>query len=120
MLQVNATTQFSSTNTSMSARLAQLSHKKQWVLFTSECPRPSFEQLSRYHVNCNSIVRIKPSAKLSEEEIVIRAIKARTASAVIASDNLSESSKNHILQIAEECHCEVFFVSKDDRTQTYH
>ena len=120
MLQVNTISHFLSANSSMPARLAQLSHKKQWVLFTSECPRPSYEELSRYHANCNSIVQIKPSANLSEEEIVIRAIKAQTASAVIASNGLSEISKINILQIAEEYCCEVFFVSKEAHSQTYH
>ncbi|PJC87785.1 hypothetical protein CSW98_01260 [Vibrio sp. HA2012] len=120
MLQVNTTNGFSSSVSLLSDRLALLSHKKQWVLFTSECPRPSYEELSRYHINCNNIIQIKHSSSLSEEEIVIKAIKAGTASAIIASDQLSASSRHVIEQIARQHHCEVFFVARNTCSRTYH
>lgn len=120
MLQVTPTKHVSSAVSLTSARLALLSQKEQWVLFTSECPRPSYEELSRHHINCNRIVQIKPSLSLAEEEIVIKAIKAGTASAVIASDNLSEKSKHTIQFIAEQYHCEVFFIPKGMTSYTYH
>ncbi|PWI34026.1 hypothetical protein DI392_07445 [Vibrio albus] len=120
MLQITPTKYTSSSVSLMSTRLALLSQKEQWVFFTSECPRPSYEVLSRHQINCNKIVQIKPSSNLCEEEIVIKAIKAGTASAVVASDNFSEHSKNTIMLTAEQYQCEVFFISREMTSCTYH
>ncbi|MDG3088001.1 hypothetical protein P7F88_18720 [Vibrio hannami] len=92
-------------------QLATLSHKRLWVLFTSQCPRPVQSELTSHGVNCQNVIHMKPSVSSTEEEIVLKAIQARTASAVVASNNLSQQAKTNILSCAAESGCEVFFMS---------
>ncbi|WP_375753878.1 hypothetical protein [Vibrio sp. HN007] len=98
-------------NTDMYQQLAALSHKRLWILFTANCPRPVQSDLSGHGINCNNIIHMKPSMNFSEEEIVLKAIQARTASAVVASCHLSHQAKSKILDCAAEYGCEVFFLS---------
>lgn len=98
----------------MYAQLAELSYGRQWILFTAQCPRPSQTQLSDFDINCNTIIHMKPSLNHSEEEIVIKAIRSRNASAIVASNQLSYSAKARILSCAAENSCRVFFL-EDNR-----
>jgi hypothetical protein len=98
----------------MYAQLAQLSYGRQWILFTAQCPRPSQSQLSDFDINCNTIIHMKPSINHSEEEIVIKAIQSRNASAIVASDQLGYTAKSHILDCAAAHGCKVFFLDGSD------
>ncbi|GLO60832.1 cell division inhibitor SulA [Vibrio sp. MACH09] len=92
--------------------LAKLSNKKQWVLFTANCPRPTQHELTRHNVSCDKVIHMKPSIQFSEEQIVVKAIQARTASAIVASSDLQQDAKNRIQRIASNYSCEVFFLSQ--------
>ncbi len=107
-----------STN-SIYAELAKLTRHKQWVLYTANCPRPSHSELLQYRVNYQNIIHMKPSRHFTEEEVVIKAIKAGTASAVVASSELSSYARDRIQSLAFEKGCKVFFLSKLPEPQ-YH
>ncbi|MFW7522740.1 hypothetical protein ACODM8_01190 [Vibrio ostreicida] len=91
-------------------RLAGLSHSDQWILFTAECPRPDYNQFSSYKVLCKKILQMKPSQRLSEVDIVAKAIKSGNASAIVASDNITQIERSWLHNLANQYHCEVFFV----------
>ncbi|WED23038.1 hypothetical protein L3Q72_06495 [Vibrio sp. JC009] len=95
----------------MYQQLAALSQRKQWILFTAQCPRPVYAELSQYEINCSNIIHMKPSAVSTEEEIVIKAIKARTASAIVASGQLNYTAKARIQKCAATSNCQVFFLN---------
>lgn len=99
-------------------QLAGLSHQKQWILFTSECPRPDFEQFASYNVSCKKIIQMKASQTLSEAEIVAKAIKSGNASAVVASTQISPLDQSLLIDLASQYQCAVFFV--EGRTYKYH
>jgi len=100
------------------SKLAVLSQQQQWILFTAECPRPDFEQLSASHIRCQNIIQIKPSQQLSEVEIVIKAIQSGNASAVVASSKIALMNQAMLRDIAQRYQCEVFFV--EGRVNKYH
>ena len=103
------------------SRLATLSHRKQWILFTSHCPRPAQSEFSRYDINCNNIIHLKPSSLLTEEQIVLKAVQAGTASAVVASASLPHYARAKIQSIANENNCEVFFLAQPySQHHSYH
>ncbi|MEH0665957.1 hypothetical protein H4F18_07200 [Vibrio scophthalmi] len=99
-------------------RLADLSQQKQWILFTGQCPRPDFAQLSSHQVRCNQIIHMKPSQTQSEVDIVTKAIQSGNASAVVASSELSLIEQRLLKELAKQHHCEVFFV--DASMHHYH
>ncbi|WP_070967744.1 SulA-like leucine-rich domain-containing protein [Vibrio sonorensis] len=99
-------------------RLAQLSNQSQWILFTSECPRPDYEQFASHQVRCQQIIQMKPSQKKSEMEIVIQAIKCGNASAVVASSQIEPINQQLLKELAAKHQCEVFFV--EGRASKYH
>lgn len=99
-------------------RLAVLSQQKQWILYTAQCPRPIQEDLIKHKINCKKIVHLKPSNQLTEEEIVVKAIEARTSSAIVASSQLSPEAKSRILSLAAQYSCEVFFLA--ETTSSHH
>ncbi|MGY3569484.1 hypothetical protein [Vibrio paucivorans] len=103
---------------SVLGRLARLSGSQQWILFTSECPRPDLSQFASYNVSCNKIIQMKPSQTMSEVEIVIKAIKSGNASAVVASTSIDLVNQSLLQDLALEHHCEVFFV--EGRGKQYH
>ncbi|MFB9134319.1 hypothetical protein ACFSJQ_05620 [Vibrio olivae] len=91
-------------------RIAGLSQQQQWVLFTSECPRPDLQQLNAFNVLCKNVIHMKPSRTKSEIEIVIQAIKSQNASAIVASTNIDLINQKLLTQMAERYGCELFFV----------
>ncbi len=99
-------------------KLAVLSQQKQWVLFTAECPRPNFDQLSASNICCKNVIQMKPSQQLSEVEIVIKAIKSGNASAVVASKDIAPINQSKLRDIGLRYQCEVFFV--EGRVNQYH
>ncbi|HCM1472434.1 TPA: hypothetical protein N2917_004811 [Vibrio parahaemolyticus] len=100
------------------SKLAVLSQKKQWILFTAECPRPDFEQLTASNICCKNVIQMKRSQQLSEVEIVIKAIQSGNASAVVASNKIALMNQSMLRDIAQRYQCEVFFV--DGRVNQYH
>ncbi len=99
-------------------RIAGLSQRQRWVLFTAECPRPDVHQLSAFNVLCQNVIHMKPSRTKSEIEIVMQAIKAGNASAVIASNNIDLVNQALLRQMAQRYGCELFFV--EGRHTQYH
>lgn len=95
-----------------------LSQQKQWILFTSECPRPNFDQLSASSICCKNVIQMKPSQQLSEVEIVIKAIKSGNASAIVASNSIAPTNQSILRDIGLRYQCEVFFV--EGRVNQYH
>ncbi|MBF4243570.1 hypothetical protein EA004_00695 [Vibrio anguillarum] len=132
MLQVNFASQLSaqyplanahrSVNTieqAMMSKLAKLSqHQQQWILFTSECPRPQYERFAYFNIHCDRVIHMKPSQTLSELEIVIKAIRSGNASAIIASNTIEPINQHLLKQLATEHHCDVFFVA--GKQQPFH
>lgn len=100
------------------SKLAVLSQQKQWILFTSECPRPNFDQLSASSICCKNVIQMKPSQQLSEVEIVIKAIKSGNASAIVASNSIAPTNQSMLREIGLRYQCEVFFV--EGRVNKYH
>ncbi|MGR5069728.1 MULTISPECIES: SulA-like leucine-rich domain-containing protein [Vibrio] len=100
------------------AKLAVLSQQQQWILFTAECHRPDFEQLTASNIRCQNIIQMKPSQQLSEVEIVIKAIQSGNASAIVASNNIALMNQSMLRDIALRYQCEVFFV--EGRINKYH
>ncbi|MGX1925087.1 SulA-like leucine-rich domain-containing protein [Vibrio sp. NH-7] len=99
-------------------RLASLSHQKQWILFTAECPRPDYEQFASYNVSCKKIIQMRASQTQSEVEIVTKAIQSGNASAVVASNQISELDQALLTDLANQFQCAVFFV--EGRSLQYH
>jgi hypothetical protein len=99
-------------------RLAQLSQMHQWIFVTSECPRPNSKRLLGHNILCHKIIQLKPSRTLSEYEVVQKAIQTGNASAVIVSDRLTATQQNHLTDMAQSFHCEIFFMQNLQRA--YH
>ncbi|MGP8304768.1 SulA-like leucine-rich domain-containing protein [Vibrio sp. YIC-376] len=100
------------------SKLAVLSQQKQWILFTSECPRPNFDQLTASNICCKNVIQMKPSQQLSEVQIVIKAIRSGNASAVVASNDIAPMNQSMLRDIGQRYQCEVFFV--EGRLNQYH
>ena len=96
-------------------KLAKLSRKKQWILYTANCSRPMQSELIQHKINCTNVIHLKPSNQYSEEEIVIKAFEAGTASAVVASSNLDLHARARILTVAKLRHCAVFFLNEQSK-----
>lgn len=92
--------------------LAELSHQKQWILYTGNCPRPVSSELMQHRINTQNIIHMKPSNQFSEEEIVIKALEAGTAIAIVASADLSFHARARINVIANLKKCAVFFLNE--------
>ncbi|WP_102562911.1 SulA-like leucine-rich domain-containing protein [Vibrio sp. 10N.286.49.B3] len=90
--------------------LAQLSLTKKWILFTAECDRPSKQNLKKHAIQYDYIIHMKRSLQLSEADVVEKAIRTGTASAIVASDRVSYLSQRHLHRLAIIHHCEVFFI----------
>lgn len=98
-------------------RLAFLSSQAQWILLTAECPRPSYQHLMAYNIDCHNILQIRSSKYLSETDVVIKAIKSGNASAVIASNQISPLDQRLLYTIAQQHHCELFFMDNHTHEQ---
>lgn len=98
--------------------LAPISENSQWVMFTSQCPRPDTKLLDRYQVQSGKIIHLKNSKVLSEIETVIKAIESNNASAIVASNNIDFVSQKLLVDYGKVHHCDVFFV--EGRTSQFH
>ncbi len=95
------------------SRIALLSNQQQWLLFTAQAPRPEASQLRKHNVCCDRVIHMKPSQVCTEAEIVKRAILSRNASAIVASNNISQFEQAQLVKLATQYQCEVFFVSSE-------
>ncbi len=105
-------------NVDMFTRLASLSLQKQWILYTGECPRPQYGELTAHNVHCSKIIHMKSSQSQSEITIVMKAIQSGNASAIVASGNIDIVSQKLLQKMATEHNCEVFFL--DSPSQRFH
>lgn len=94
------------------SRLAQLSEQRQWILYTAQCPRPRYQQLSMHRIQCHKIIHMKASHSDSEIDTVIKAIKSGNASAIVASANIDKVNQRRLQQMAKLHQCEVFFLNE--------
>ncbi|EMJ7185560.1 hypothetical protein D8T49_11020 [Vibrio vulnificus] len=99
-------------------KLANLSAQNQWILFTAECPRPDFAQLTASNIRCQNVIQMKASQTMTEMEIVMKAIRSGNAAAVVASDQIDLINQSLLSNLAREYGCEVFFV--EGRAHKYH
>lgn len=109
-LMTKSTSTDTAINERVSERLAKLSHRAKWVLFTAQCPRPRPSRLRQLRFTAEHVVHIQASRLSSEKEIVLKAMHAGNASAVVASQNISAIDQKHLQQRAKQLGCEVFFV----------
>jgi cell division inhibitor SulA len=109
-----------STSERIYSELAKLSAQKQWILYTANCPRPVQAELVKHDINCKNVIHMKPSNLYSEEEIVIKAVNAGTASAIVASAGLSAHSIARIKEVAGLRGCAVFFLNQSPQPNHMH
>ncbi|WP_413284396.1 hypothetical protein [Vibrio sp. MA40-2] len=107
---INQATQSQNSVDSIYSALAILSNRKQWILYTADCPRPIHAELAKHNINCNTIIQMKSSSLFCEEEIVIKAIEAGTASAIVASSKIEYHSRIRINTLASIKGCAVFYL----------
>ncbi|MDV7104303.1 hypothetical protein R3X26_07770 [Vibrio sp. TH_r3] len=110
---INQATEAKNSVNSIYSALASLSNRKQWILYTANCPRPIHAELIKHDINCNTIIHMKPSSLFCEEEIVIKAIKAGTASAIVASSGIEYHSRSRINTLASIKGCAVFYLGQN-------
>ncbi|MBC5850046.1 SulA-like leucine-rich domain-containing protein [Vibrio metschnikovii] len=94
------------------SRLAQLSEQRQWILYTAQCPRPHYQQLSMHRIQCHKIIHMKASRSGSEIDIVLKAIQSGNASAIVASAGIDKANQRRLQHMAKQHQCEVFFLNK--------
>ena len=99
-------------NYPMLSRLAQLSVQHQWILYTAQCPRPHYQQLSIHRIQCHKIIHMKASRSGSEIDIVLKAIQSGNASAIVASAGIDKANQRRLQHMAKQHQCEVFFLNK--------
>lgn len=64
------TTQPMDVSDQLLSKLAVLSQQKQWILFTAECPRPDFEQLTASNICCKNVIQMKrPNSFLKSKSL---------------------------------------------------
>lgn len=99
----------SGSNVDRCAELAKLSQGSKWVLLTNECPKPQASTLKRYQINAKHLLQMMPSRKMTEKEVVLKALQSGNASAVIASKSISAIDQKHLLQRAAQLNCTLLF-----------
>ncbi|MFV0576748.1 MAG: hypothetical protein ACK5NC_15210 [Vibrio sp.] len=103
------------------ARLAFLSKRPQWVLFTSGAILPTEQELHAFGIASHKVVKIRPSQLSSEKDIILKVLDAHNASAIVASDNFSNKEKAELTLQAKQNDCEIFFMDKKiQQTLTRH
>ncbi|WP_088132839.1 hypothetical protein [Vibrio gazogenes] len=99
-------------------RLAQLSQLQQWILITSESHRPDLRSLDSYKIPGHQVVQLRPSKTMDEYHVIRKAILSGNACAIVASQRLTEQAQKKLIQLGQQYHCEVFFVT--DPSRHYH
>ncbi|CAH0525819.1 hypothetical protein [Vibrio hippocampi] len=102
-------------NDDILCKVNQLISKKQWVLMTAECPRPTMAQVSRFHALGQNMVQMKPSHTLNQFQVVEKAIRSGNACAVIANGTFSTSEQARLHTLAIEFDCELIYLNSAHR-----
>ncbi len=89
--------------------LAKLSQGSKWVLLTNECPKLRSSFLKHFRINTKHLIQMMPSRKMTEKEVVLKALQSGNANAVIASKNISFIDQQHLLQRAKQLNCTLYF-----------
>lgn len=90
--------------------LHAISQRKQWIMFTSQCPRQSIIDISAHQTWCNKVIHLMPSRQLSEFDVIEKAILSGNASAIVASNHISRAQQSRLFAIAQAYDCHLFFV----------
>ncbi|EIY4751671.1 helicase [Vibrio cholerae] len=93
-------------------RLASLSERSQWILYTAQCQRPNRQSLHEHQIDCGKVIHLKASTCHSEAEIVAKAIACRTASAIVASNAIDCVTQKQLMHFAKQHGCELFFIKQ--------
>lgn len=97
------------------SKVNQLIGKKQWVLLTAECPRPTLQQMRRYHALGHNMVQMKPSHTLTQAKVVEKAIRSGNACAVIANGYFTTAEQASLHILAVKFDCEVIYLNGEYR-----
>ncbi|GAL21025.1 superfamily II DNA and RNA helicase [Vibrio maritimus] len=92
-------------------KLSKLTSRPQWILMTAECPRPSAGQALHFHKLGKHMVQMKPSASLTQYQVVEKAIRSGNACAIIANGQFSTQEQATLNALALSQQCEVVFLS---------
>ncbi len=93
------------------SRLSMLSKRPSWLLFTAGATLPTTPELDAFGIDARKVVKIKASNSMSEKDIIIKALNAKNASAIVASDHFSHQDKQELIALAQQNSCELFFMS---------
>ncbi|MDW6003806.1 SulA-like leucine-rich domain-containing protein [Vibrio mangrovi] len=104
--------------TSLYDRLALLSQQQQWILVTSESHRPDLRSLVSHKIPGHKVVQLRSSRTMDEYHVIRKAILSGNASAIVASQRLTEQEQTLLTQLGRQNHCEVFFIA--DPSRDYH
>jgi hypothetical protein len=88
----------------------QLAQRQQWIMFTAQCPRSDIVELAVNHHCADKIVHLMPSRSLSEFDVVEKAIRSNNASAIVASNRLTQQQQEWLTTLAQLHHCQLFFI----------
>lgn len=78
----------------------QLAQRQQWIMFTAQCPRSDIVELAVNHHCADKIVHLMPSRSLSEFDVVEKAIRSNNASAIVASNRLTQQQQEWLTTLA--------------------
>lgn len=110
-----------SENSSLFSRLSMLSKKPNWLLFTAGAILPTNQELQTFGIETHKVIKIKASHSMTEKDIILKALAAKNASAIVASDNFSAQDKDTLRTQARQNGCEVFFMNNSiQQTLTRH
>ncbi|MGV3000799.1 hypothetical protein [Vibrio sp. E150_018] len=110
-----------SENSSLFSRLSMLSKRPNWLLFTAGATLPTNQELQSFGIEAHKVIKIKESHSMTEKDIILKALNAKNASAIVASDNFSIQDKEALKNQASQSGCEIFFMdSTIQQTLTRH
>ena len=98
-----------------------LSKKPNWLLFTAGATLPTNQELQSFGIEPHKVIKIKESYSITEKDIILKALAAKNASAIVASDNFSIQDKDALKSQARQSGCEIFFMNSEiQQTLTRH
>jgi cell division inhibitor SulA len=96
-------------HTGLHSQLDNLSRRKQWIMFTAQCPRQDVVAFAAHQTWTHKVIHIMPSRQLSEVEVVDKAIRSGNASAIVASNQIAKEQQHWLTTLAGLHHCQLFF-----------
>lgn len=95
-------------------KLNTVSQRNQWIMFTAQCPRQNIISLSTDQTWSDKVIHIMPSRRLSEFDVVEKAIRSGNASAIVASNQITHHQQSRLTALAEVNQCQLFFVDTSE------